>query len=129
MANKLDANIFCNTLERAPFDCHRVRDVASIGENCIVAGETPAFVFLWKIVVNTVRSFLVPPGAGVRRLLTFVNNLGVLAVPRGGRRDQRPSELAEMVKRTANQAHVLILEAVDNSVRGIVVQIEGLGYS
>lgn len=129
MANKINANISCNTLNRAPIDCHVVVDVAGIGENGIVAGETTTFKFLWKIVVDTVRSFLVPPGAGVRRLLTFVNNLVVLAVARGGRRDQRTSELAEMVKRTANHAHVLILEAIDNSVRGIVVQIEGLGYS
>ena len=53
MANKIDAHISWNTLERTPFSWHVVLDVTSVGENGFVAGETTTFEFLRRIVVDT----------------------------------------------------------------------------
>ena len=72
MANEIDTHVSCNTLERTPFDWHVVFDVASVGENGIVAREAPTFEFLWRVVVDTERPLLVTPSAGVRRRFTFV---------------------------------------------------------
>ena len=90
MTNGIDTHVAWNTLDRTPFGWHVVLDVASIWENGIIAGETPTFESLWKIVVHTERPFLDPFRAGVRRGLTFINNLGVLDVASccGGKQGQ-----------------------------------------
>jgi hypothetical protein len=53
MANKTDAHIPRNTLNGSPLEWHVLRDVASVGENGIIAGEAPTFEFLWRVVVDT----------------------------------------------------------------------------
>jgi hypothetical protein len=53
MANETHANISWNTLEGTPIDRNIVHDGTGTGEYGIVAGETAAFVLLWRIVIDT----------------------------------------------------------------------------
>jgi hypothetical protein len=53
MANNTNARVLWNALERALFNWHVVRHVASIGKNGIVARKTTTFESLWRVVVDT----------------------------------------------------------------------------
>ena len=53
MAKDIDTHISWKTQERTPFGWHVVLNLASLGENGFVAGETTAFELLGRIVINT----------------------------------------------------------------------------
>lgn len=73
MAYDLDANILKKTFEGTPLHCHIVADIARIGENGFVARQTTAFELFGSVIVNTEGTVFVPPSAGIRICLTFID--------------------------------------------------------
>ena len=72
MANKFDTYIFWKTLQWKPFNWNIVKDVASIGEDGVVARETTAFVFLWRIIVDAEGAAFVATSTGIDLRFTLV---------------------------------------------------------
>lgn len=73
MTNEAHADISWDTLQWTPIDSHIVGDVTGVRENGVVARETTAFVFLWRIEVDTERAFFLPTSAWVGRQLAFIH--------------------------------------------------------